>query len=125
MHTIYNFDKLPCIFSIGDFQSLNINFILMENFAYFTLKEEYKRLHSVGDKLVEIDSLRIGNLIISFLSPYFFTKQVIAADLKLMLSSCFKYFLHQWYCLSTSSLRNKLLIEFLSENFLVFLSTSR
>ena len=46
----------------------------MENFAYFTLKEEYKRLHSVGDKLVEIDSLRIGNLIISFLSPYFFYK---------------------------------------------------
>jgi hypothetical protein len=59
------------------------------------------------------------------LSSFFFTKQVIAADLELMLSSCFKYFLHQWYGLSTSSLRNKLLIEFLSENFLVFLSTSK
>jgi hypothetical protein len=67
----------------------------MENFTDFTLKEKYKLLHSVGDKLVEIDSLRIGNLIISFLSSFFFTKQVIAADLELMLSSCFKYFLHQ------------------------------
>ncbi len=67
----------------------------MENFADFTRKKEYKRLHSVGDKLVEIDSLRIGNLIISFLSLYFFTKQVIATDLELMPSSCFKYFLHQ------------------------------
>ena len=67
----------------------------MENFADFTLQEKYKLLHSVGDKLVEIDSLRIGNLIISFLSSYFFTKQVISADLELMLSSCFKYFLHQ------------------------------
>ncbi len=36
----------------------------MDDFTDFALNEEYKRLHSVGDKLAEIESLLIGNFFI-------------------------------------------------------------
>ncbi len=56
----------------------------MKTLTDFALKEEYKRLESVGYKLAEIDSLMIGKRFVLFLSLCISTKLFQEGDLKLM-----------------------------------------
>jgi IS5 family transposase len=56
----------------------------MKTLIDFALKEEYKRLESVGDKLSEIDSLIIGKRFVLFLSLCILTKPFQEGGLKLM-----------------------------------------
>jgi hypothetical protein len=56
----------------------------MKTLIDFALKDEYKRLESVGDQLAEIDSLIIGKRLVLFLSLCILTKPFQEGDLKLM-----------------------------------------
>ena len=61
--------------NIESFKSLENNFSLCKTLTYFALKEEYKRLQLVGNKLAEIDYSTIGNLLVPFLNSDILTKQ--------------------------------------------------
>ncbi len=56
----------------------------MKTLTDFAIKEEYKRLESIGDKLAEIDSLIDGKRFVLFLSLCILTKQFQEGALKLM-----------------------------------------
>ena len=62
----------------------------MKTLIDFALKDEYKRLESVGDQLAEIDSLIIGKRLVLFLSLCILTKPFQEGDLKLMSLLCSK-----------------------------------
>ena len=55
----------------------------MKTLTDFALKEEYKRLQSVGDKLAEIDSLIDWKPFRIIFESMYFNKTVSEADLKL------------------------------------------
>ena len=55
----------------------------MKIYTDFALKEKYKRLQSIGDKLAEIDSLIDWKLFRIIFESIYFNKKVSEADLKL------------------------------------------
>jgi len=63
----------------------------------------------------------IGNFFVSLLSRYILTKQFSEADMKLISPLYLKcFFFSNRVVFTTLNLRNNLLIEFLSKNFLFF-----
>ena len=61
--------------SIGEFKSLDNNFHLWITLTDFALKEDYKRLQSIGDKLAEIDSLIDWKPFCIIFGPYILREQ--------------------------------------------------
>jgi IS5 family transposase len=96
----------------------------MKIFTDFSLKEGYKRLQSNGDKVAEIDSLIDRESFRIIFESIYFNKTVHGCRPEAELTIMLKIFFYRNFIIyPTLNLRNYVLIEFLSENFLGFLST--
>ena len=95
----------------------------MNTFSDFALEEEYKRLQSVGDKVVEIDSLIDWKSFLIIFESMFFNKKVFKDrhETKVIIM-CKVLFYSNCIVFTTLNLRKNELLRFLSENVLVFLS---
>jgi hypothetical protein len=89
----------------------------MKIYTYFALKNGYKNLQTVRDKVAEIDSLIDWKSFRIICESLYLTKKSHEADLKLKKLLCLKFLFYSKDIVFTIlNLRNNVFIEFISEN---------